>query len=187
MNYKLPVLYKKLLILAVVFGPIVWLMFTDDGQRRTDTVVLWLFGEKEIKMDLQVLDSRFTEGELKSVYPDLEWQCQDYQTTYGNRLCVSRVGVFNGIPSHYISFFFNTGQLSAVKLNYRENNHQHLENQLRQLLGAPELEARTSVSEPDPDTVIQWRTPYGMLVMKKILLKTEEPSLFWLSSSHLTH
>lgn len=185
MTHKLPILYKKLLILAVVFGPIVWLMFTDDGQRRTDTVVLWLFGEKEIKMDLQVLDSQFSEDELKEVYPELNWQCQAYQSTYGDRLCVSRIGVFNGIPSRYISFFFQAGQVSAVKLNYRTDNHAQLQIQLRQQMGQPDLEARTAVTAPDPDEVLQWRTPYGMVIMKRNLLGDEEAALFWLSTTHL--
>ncbi|MEN8177618.1 MAG: hypothetical protein ABFS39_03265 [Pseudomonadota bacterium] len=185
MNLKLPTLYKKLLILVLVFGPITWLMFTDDGQRRTDTVVLWLFGEKEIKMDLQVLDHQFTEDDLKQVYPDLNWQCQTHQTPYGDQLCVSRIGVFNGIPSRYITFFFQQGQLAAVKLHYRKNNHVQLQTQIRQQMGQPELGDRTVLSAPDPDGILQWRTPYGMLLMKRKLLGEEEPSLFWLASAHL--
>lgn len=185
MNLKLPILYKKLLILAVVFGPITWLMFTDDGQRRTDTVVLWLFGENEIQMDLEVLDSRFTEDNLKQVYPDLSWQCQLRETPYGDQICASRIGVFNGIPSRYISFFFRETQLSAVKLNYRQSNHAQFQIQLRQQLGLPDLEARTTVGAPDQQEIIQWRTPYGMVVMKRELVGDEEPSLFWLASAHL--
>lgn len=186
MNFKLPLLYKKLLLLAMVFGPITWLMFTDDGQRRTDTVVLWLFGEKEIKMDLAVLDSHFTEADLKQVYPDLNWQCQTRQTPYGDQLCASRVGILNGIPSRYISFIFQDGQLSAVKLNYRNNNHEQLQVQLRQQLGSPDLEPRTTVAtSPDAEEILQWRTAYGVVVMKRVLLSDEEPSLFWLASNHL--
>jgi len=185
MNLKLPFLYKKLLLLAVVFGPITWLMFTDDGQRRTDTAVLWLFGEKEVNMDLAILDSQFTEDDLKQVYPDLNWQCQTGKITYGDQLCVSRVGVFNGIPARYISFIFQAKKLSALKLNYRNNNHQQFQTLLRQQLGSPELEARTTVDAPDPEEVLQWRTPYGAVVMKRELLKSEEAALFWLAGNHL--
>lgn len=185
MNYKLPLLYKKLLILAVVFGPIVWLMFTEDGQRRTDTAVLWLFGEAEIKMELSALDTQFTEDELREVYPDLKWQCQERATPYGDYLCVSRIGVFNGIPSKYITFFFDAGQLSALKLHYRNSNHTQLLSLLHQQLGQADNETRTSVTAPDPDEVLQWRTAYGLVVMKRQLKEDEEPSLFWIASNHL--
>jgi len=185
MNLKLPTLYKKLLLLALVFGPIVWLMFTDDGQRRTDTMVLWLFGEKEIKMDLQLLDQRFSEAELKQVYPDLEWQCQNRATAYGDRVCVSRIGVFNGIPARYITFFFQQEGLTALKLHYRRPNHTQLQDLLRRQLGQPELEPRASPSAPTADETLRWRTPYGMLIMKRELLNADEPALFWLAASTL--
>lgn len=185
MDYRLPELYKKLLILAVVFCPIVWLMFTEDGQRRTDTVVLWLFGEDEIKMELRALDTRFTEEELRKVYPDLPWQCQERSTPYGDYLCVSRIGVFNGIPSRYITFFFDAGQLSAVKLHYRENNHNQLLSQLHRQLGQADDEVRASVTAPDPDEILQWHTSYGTVVMKRQLQENEEPSLFWITTNRL--
>ena len=181
MNYKLPTLYKKLLILTLVFGPIVWLMFTDDGQRRTDTMVLWLFGEHEINMDLAALDAHFTEEELKTVYPDLDWQCREHQSSYGNHLCVSRIGIFNGIPSKYITIFFTGRHISAMKLRYRAGNHDQFLVQLRRQLGRPDDEARASVTAPDPEEVLQWRTPYGLVVAKRLLDSDEEPALFWLS------
>ena len=183
MNFKLPVLYKKLLLLAIVFGPIAWLMFTEDGQRRTDTMVLWIFGEKEIKMDLQVLDRRFTEPELKQVYPDLGWQCQTLDTPYGDRLCVSRIGVFNGIPSRYITFFFRGESLNALKINYRAANHAQLQSLLRRQLGLPESESNTGGISQTSDETLLWRTSDGLVVIKRELLPDEEASMFWLADS----
>jgi hypothetical protein len=181
MKYKIPLLYKKLMLLAVVFGPIVWLMFTDDGQRRTDTMVLWLFGEEEIKMDLAALDGRFTEEELKTVYPDLDWQCGSHQSSYGNAICASRIGVFNGIPSRYISFFFNGTQITAMKLSYRAPNHDQFMMQLQRQFGHAGGAPRVSAAPPDPAQVLEWRTPNGTLVAKQKLEEGEEPALFWLS------
>ena len=185
MNLKLPLLYKQLLILALVFGPIVWLMFTDDGQRRTDTMVLWLFGENEIKMDLSELDSRLTEADLKQVYPDLDWDCQLRQTTYGDRICVSRLGVFNGIPVRYITVFFRTDGLAAMKLHYRRDNHVQLQNQTIQQLGQPEPGTAIAVTPAPSDEVLQWRTLSGAVIMKRSLLDADEPSMFWLSADLL--
>lgn len=184
MRYQIPLLYKKLLLLCCVFAPIIWLMFTQDGQRRTDTLVLWLFGEAEIKMDLKVLASRYTEQEMRQVYPELSWQCQDRASAYGDRLCVSRIGIFNGIPARYLTAFYRASQLAALKLNYRANNHGHLQSQLYDQLGAPET-TQGSITTPTPDEILEWRTAYGMVVMKRALIGDEEPTLFWLSAALL--
>jgi hypothetical protein len=167
-----------------VFGPVIWLMFTEDGQRRTDTVVLWLFGEAEIKMDLKALTGRYTEQDMRKVYTDLNWQCQDQPSAYGDRHCVSRIGIFNGIPVKYLTVFYRAGQLTALKLHYRANNHNPLQSQLDDLLGEPEA-TQGSTTAPAPDEVLQWRTPEGLVLMKKTLIGDEEPALFWLSNELL--
>ncbi|MCU7893078.1 MAG: hypothetical protein KZQ78_16375, partial [Candidatus Thiodiazotropha sp. (ex Ustalcina ferruginea)] len=77
MNLKLPSFYKRILTFFVVIGPIFWLVFTEDGQRRTDSVVLTLWGEDDISLNLKVLDNQITEEELKQVFPDVEWLCDD--------------------------------------------------------------------------------------------------------------
>jgi hypothetical protein len=185
MAYRLPLIYKKLLILAVVFGPIVWLMFTADGQRRTDTVVLWLFGEEEIKMDLAKLEPGFNKQQLQQLYPNLDWQCQEKTTPYGDTLCVSRLGVFNGIPARYLTLFFKQDQTSALKLRYREEHHEALKNLLRLQLGSPELEPRAQTQSTSSDKPIEWRTAHGLVVVKDRLSTDDEAALFWLNASQL--
>jgi hypothetical protein len=160
-------------------------MFTEDGQRRTDTMVLWLFGQPEIKLDLNALASEYTEREIQQVYPNLPWQCEDRMNPYGDRVCVSRIGIFNGIPSHYISAFFHADRLSALKVHYRANNHNSLQSHLLAQLGAPLAADQGSSRPPPADPVVQWRTPHGLVVMKRELIAKQEPALFWLADRHL--
>lgn len=182
MRFQLPTLYKKLLLLAVVFGPIVWLVFTDDGQRRTDTVILWLFGHKELNMDLEALDSRFSPEDFKTIYPDIDWQCRKEASAYGDALCVSRLGVFNGIPSHYITLFFLGDRLSAIKLRYRENNHAQLIEMLTRLLGRKDPMNR-QLASADPQHILQFHTANGMVAIKQQLAPQDEPAMFWVANS----
>ncbi|KRT55262.1 hypothetical protein [endosymbiont of Ridgeia piscesae] len=186
MKLKLPILYKKLLILALVLGPIFWLVFTEDGQRRTDTVLLMLWGEDEIKFNLKDLDDNYTEAELKTVYPDLDWQCQDQSSDFGDRLCVTRIGVFNGIPARYLTLFFRAGKVSAVKMVYREIYHPQLLTHLHRHLGKPAEERAISQAQPQPTSLIHWRTGQGVVVIKKQLQKGEEAALLWLSAALTT-
>ncbi len=40
---KIPKLYKRLLLIVIVVGPMWWLIFTEDGQRRSDMFMLRMF------------------------------------------------------------------------------------------------------------------------------------------------
>jgi hypothetical protein len=181
MSYRVPLIYKNLLILCVVFGPVFWLMFTEDGQRRTDTMVLWLFGEEEISMDLEALSNQYTEQEMAQVYAALNWHCRDLEGIYGDRHCVARIGIFNLIPARYLTAFYRDDGLTAMKLHYRANNHGQLQSQLRYQLGDPDKSAQAAAG--DQGQVLQWRTHHGMVLLKKELVGEEEPALFWLSSA----
>ena len=185
MKHTLPKLYKKLLILTLVFGPVIWLMFTEDGQRRTDTMMLWLFGQQEIKMDLLTLDNRFTEQEIKQVYENLNWQCQARTTVYGDRLCVSQIGIFNGIPARYLTLFFQSGRISALKLNYRRQHHNAMKDQIQQQLGAPEMQKSRLETDTETDQVDHWNTGNGLIVLKQKLQAQEEPALFWIAANQV--
>ena len=69
MNFKIPSFYKRILAFFVVIGPIFWLVFTEDGQRRTDIVLLTLWGEDEIALNLKALDKviKLAESQGKEV------------------------------------------------------------------------------------------------------------------------
>lgn len=180
MNLKLPPLYKRLLAFLIVIGPIYWLIFTEDGQRRTDSVVLFLWGEDEIKFNLEALDDRFTESELREVYPDIEWKCQDVDNDFGNRLCAARIGVYNGIPAHYIAIFFHDQWINGVKIGYRRNYHNQMIQQLLQQLGEPVKENADASDQSIANTILRWDTSRGNVILKQLLNEAEEPVLLWL-------
>lgn len=182
MNFKLPTFYKRLLAILVVIGPFYWLLFTEDGRRRTDAVMLRLSGEKEISLNLKALDNRFTDDELKQVFPDIEWKCQNQTSDFGNRLCTSRIGVYNGIPSRFITVYFQERRISAVRLIYRPNYHEQLLLQLRQQLGQPQqLESDRGEGVPQPGPILRWDTGKGIVILKQQLAQQDEPALIWLT------
>ncbi|MCU7924007.1 MAG: hypothetical protein KZQ88_15060 [Candidatus Thiodiazotropha sp. (ex Dulcina madagascariensis)] len=183
MNLKLPSFYKRILAFFVVIGPIFWLVFTEDGQRRTDSVMLALWGEDEISLNLKVLDNRITENELKQVFTDVAWSCQDEASSFGNRLCASRIGTFNAIPAHYISVFFHDQWINGVKVGYRRIYHEQLKQQLWQQLGAPTTENEQVQAIRGMGSVLHWTTDTGNVILKEALSEKEEPALLWLPFS----
>jgi len=180
MNLKLNPFYKRLLAFIIVIGPIYWLIFTEDGQRRTDSVVLYLWGEDEINFNLEALDDRFTEQELHEVFPDIDWQCRDGDTDLGNRLCAAKIGIYNAIPAHYITVFFRDERVSGAKIGYRRVYHDQLLQQLLQQLGQPVKENHRETDPDDRETLLRWDTGRGNVLLKQVLGEADEASLFWL-------
>ena len=167
-------LYKTLLLIAIVAGPIYWLMFTDDGKRRTDNMVLWLAGGETVDINFAALDSHFTEDDWKNIYPELEWQCQVSQSPFGERICFAEIAAYNGIPANYLSVFFNGRKTSTIKISYRDQYHRDVGQDLLTQIGQPQIGAEQT-------EVLQWITPFGRILLKKELDRGEEPSLFWLA------
>jgi hypothetical protein len=85
MNFKIPPFYKRFLIFFIVIGPIFWLVFTEDGQRRTDIVLLTLWGEDELALNMSALNNQVSEEDLKKVFADITWACKDELSSFGNR------------------------------------------------------------------------------------------------------
>ena len=174
-------LYKTLMILVIVIGPIYWLMFTNDGKRRTDTVVLWLAGGEAVDINFAVLDPQFREEDWKSVYPNLDWQCQASRSPFGERICYADVAVYNGIPSNYLSVFFNGPLTSTVKLVYRDQYHSDIGQDLLTQLGRPANADLPYAEDASSDPVLQWHTEFGRVVLKQTLQRGEEPVMLWLA------
>lgn len=186
MNLRLNPLYKKLLILTIVIGPIFWLVFTEDGQRRTDLVMLYLFGKAELNLAIEKLHSNMTEAELRELFPDLELKCDDGANPFGDRLCTAEVGSFSAIPARAFTLFLQGDHLRAAKLNYRRAYHETLRQQLTRRVGNP-----LSRSPQVPRVVegpLTWEVRDGLL-----LLPPKEPdaeadaALMWLSQAALQH
>ncbi|MCG6859762.1 MAG: hypothetical protein LJE70_00500 [Chromatiaceae bacterium] len=182
MNLRFNPLYKTLLMLTIVLGPIVWLVFTEDGQRRTDLVMLFLFGKAELDLAMEQLNSEMTEAQFRELFPDLELACDEGANPFGDRLCTAEVGAFNAIPSRAFTLFLQGEGLRAAQLNYRRAYHETLELQLRRRLGSP---VPQSLQDPGPAIAqgpLAWAVSDGML-----LLPSEEPksdadaALIWLS------
>jgi hypothetical protein len=142
--------------------------------------VLFLWGEDEIKFNLEALDGRFTEAELLKVFPDIDWQCKDSITSFGNRICNAKIGIYNGIPAHYILLYFHDQLINGVKITYRRMYHDQLIQQLLQQLGEPVKEKNEDhMQRVDERTILRWDTSRGNVFIKKVLQEKEESALMW--------
>jgi len=169
-------LYKTLIFIGMVVGPIYWLMFTDDGTRRTDTMVLWLAGGQLIDLNFKALDSHFKPADWKRVYPDADWQCKETRSSLGDSLCYAEIASYNGIPSNYLSVFFYNEITTAVKLAYRDQYHNEIGRDLVEQLGKPSVK-----NQPDNSSILQWETDSGLILLKKTLKRGEDATLIWIA------
>lgn len=174
-------LHKTLLILALVIVPPYFLIFTDEGARISDNVILWLFGEESIKLDLSALETTYRSEEIRQVFPELQWDCRVEQHALGNSVCRAPVGAFNDYPARQITAFFVDDRISALKILYREQYHGQLLGHLIQQLGQPQNVEEAIKDTPDAAPVLEWDTGKGLVVLKKNLHPGDEPALFWLA------
>lgn len=182
MAEKKPSIHKTLFFLILVFVPPYWLIFTEEGSRMSDTALLWLLGEDEIKFNVRELSSAFTREDIKRVFSDNEWQCGQQATPFGNNLCAAQIGTFNGYPSRILTLYFNDDNISAFKLVYRDQYHKQLLGYFIKQLGQPGNVEKAVSDGPDAASVLEWDLNQGVLLMKKELGKTDEPSVVWLAS-----
>lgn len=176
-------LHKTLLILLLVFIPPFWLLFTDEGSRVSDTALLWLLGEDEIRINLPELGTGFSAEDIRTVYPDNEWQCGRQVTDFGDALCAAQIGTFNGFPSRLATFYFRDDRLSAIKVVYRPPYHDQIIGHVIGEFGQPGNVAQALAEGPDAASVLQWDLDSGALLLKKRLDGQDEPALIWLAAS----
>ncbi len=169
--------HKRFFLVLIVIAPMYWLIFTDDGRRRSDTLILWLAGGDPIDLNFRVLDNRYSMEDWKKVFADIEWNCVDQKTALGDQYCFSEISSYNGVPARYLTAFFRDSHVNAVKLVYRNQYHQQLGADLHQQLGTPLLQSHESAD----NDMLQWHTDYGMVMVKTELTPEEEASLIWLS------
>ena len=174
-------IYKTLIVIAIVVAPIYWLMMTDDGKRRTDTLILWLTGGDPVNINFKALDNRYSIEDWQRVYGDIDWKCREQASTWGNETCYSEISSYNGIHARYITVFFSDGYSSAFKLVYRNQYHAQLGAELQHQLGKPEQVKAGPGDAPDSNNIIKWQTDHGMVLLKQQLDSgEEEASLLWL-------
>ncbi|WP_078118433.1 hypothetical protein [Thiosocius teredinicola] len=179
---KKPSLHKTLFFLILVFVPPYFLIFTDEGSRLSDTALLWLLGEEDIKVDIAKLDRSFSETDIKTVFAEHEWTCGEKQTPFGESLCAARIGTFNTLPARLITFYFVDQQVTGMKVNYREPYHEQMLGQFITAFGQPSNVEQAVSDTPDAAEVLEWRLDRGTLVMKKELAKQDEASVLWLAA-----
>jgi len=182
MAEKKPNLHKTLLILILVFLPPYWLIFTDEGSRLADTALLWLLGEDEIKFNVSELSSSFTRQDIQTVFSENEWVCGPKETQFGNNVCATKIGTFNGYPSRLLTLYFKDDNISAFKLIYRDQYHKQLIGYFIQQNGQPSNVQAVVNDGPGGDNVLEWDLNQGVLLMTKELGKADQPSLLWLAS-----
>ncbi len=172
-------MYKRLLLVAIVVGPIFWLVFTEDGQRRSDAVLLWLLGKDEMRINLKALSPALKKSDIEKVYANINWQCTTRHSAFGDSLCAANIGLYNDIPAKYITLFFADDRLNGLKLEYLSHYHDQILKQLYLQLGKPEQNPADKPGGP----VYRWLTEYGMVIAKKKLQEGDEPALLWLPMS----
>lgn len=180
-NLRLPRLYKTLLALTLVLGPMAWLLFTVDGQRRTDLALMALLGRPAFDAALDAFSDRLTETSLREAFPALTLDCGRVRPPFGDRLCTAAIGSFNHYPARALSLYFQGERLCAVKVIYQPAYHPQIRAWVEQ------RPARTAPGDTQPgslpDAGVRSRpVADGTLVMKDGPLgRTDEPALLWLS------
>lgn len=175
-DFRIPRLYKTLLAVVVVLGPIYWLMLTDDGRRRTDLVLMHLLGRPAFDAAVDAFSPTLTEERLRESFPGLELACADGPNPFGERLCTALIGSFNQYPAQSVIWYFAADRLTAVKLIYQRAYHEAIRDWVKRRV------SDTGVATEDGQGISAWPVAEGALVMKSgDLAEHDEPALFWLS------
>ncbi|MGB5733168.1 MAG: hypothetical protein WBM40_01835 [Thiohalocapsa sp.] len=174
MNLKLPRAYKLILSLALIAGPFTWLMFTEDGQRRSDLFILHVLGAPGFNIAYDRLNSTVTEADINGQFPKVVFQCSDQVTPFGSRICAAEIASFNGLPARQATLFYDQGTLQALQLDYRARYHDILVTSLRTGLGAP--------LTPVGEGVLLWRLDDGVVMLAAKQPENEaDAALLWLT------
>ncbi len=175
-------LHKTILTLAMVLIPPYFLMFTDEGMRVTDNVVLWVMGGDSIEFNMKEADAAFTSKEIIKIFPDLPWECNSQKSSFGTHTCTTPIASYNEYPAERFSSFFVNDHLNAVKVVYRPQYHAQILGTLIKELGQPRNVAEAIRDTPDAAQVLEWDTGKGLVILKKELNTNDEPAMLWLAS-----
>jgi hypothetical protein len=174
MNLKLPRSYKLILSLALIAGPFTWLMFTEDGKRRSDLFILHLMGAPSFNIAYDRLNSTVTEADIVEQFPKVTFQCGDQATPFGARVCAAEIASFNGLPARRATLFYDEGTLNAMQLDYRARYHDTLATSLRTGLGEPLM--------PVGEGVLLWRLDDGVVMLSANQPENDkDAALLWLT------
>jgi hypothetical protein len=171
----------RALVVAAIAGPLLWLVFSEEGQRWGDATLLRLLGSPPAALNMSALSSGVREQDLRAAIPDVGLECHAQPSEYGNRVCVAAISSFNGVPARYLTFFLADEQLSALKLAYQRAYHRQLINAIQADHGAPINS--DEAPQPGQPAVLRWRVGGGVLVtLDERVELDEEPALMWVAS-----
>ncbi|MBK1633858.1 hypothetical protein CKO31_24630 [Thiohalocapsa halophila] len=174
MRFKLPRTYKLLLALAVVVGPFYWLMFTEDGRRRSDLFLLHVLGKPGFNIAYDRLSGAVTRADIEEQFPKIDFQCAERQSALGDKVCGAEIASFNGLPARRALLHYGAGRLTALRLDYRPQYHRLLAQSLRNGLGEPTQEAGGST--------LRWRAEGGTIVLPAKPPETDaNAALMWVA------
>lgn len=177
MKLRLHPLYKNLLLLAIVLGPLYWLLLTEDGQLRADVALLSLLGKPELNLTLEGLHAGLTESQLREIAGDLSLRCLAVATPFGDRACTTEIAIFNSVPARTFTLYLQGDQARAVRVDYRPHAQGALEAQFRHRLG---LAGQRDPAHPEAQT---WPARDGLVLMPADRPGEEaQAALFWLSA-----
>lgn len=136
---------------------------------------------KPVVLDVDSLKGSETPSEIKGLYHQLDYTCTPETNPLGDEVCWSPVSEFNGIEAQIIAFFFDDGELSAVRVSFKAEQQPKLYSQMENRFG----EAREFGRRSDAfgNNVVGWRRPSGFVVTNDKLSGDEEGLLLWLSSA----
>jgi hypothetical protein len=175
-RFRIPRAYKLVLALFAVVGPFYWLVFTDDGQRRSDLFLLNLMGRHGFNVAFERLDARITEADLREQFPRADLVCGAAPSSFGDRACVADIASYNGVPARAVTAYLQGDELRALRLDYQPRYHHLLSAELRRQHGEPAEQSTTA------QPVMRWQLPGGALLLPAEHVDTRsDAALVWLS------
>jgi hypothetical protein len=174
MNLKLPRSYKLILSLVLIAGPFGWLVFTEDGQRRSDLFLLHVLGNPSFNIAYDRLNSAVTQDDIETLFPKVRFTCEARETPFGDQVCSANIASFNGLPADQARLYYKDDALGAMRLDYRKRYHELLATSLRNGLGEP--------MQPAAADLMLWQLDGGVIMLSAQRPETQaDAALMWLS------
>jgi hypothetical protein len=161
-----------LLLLVAVVAAIFQYQYGLPGETVVDR-----FWAKPIGLNLDELDSKTTQAEVQRTYHRLRHTCHSNSDSLGDHVCWAPISKFNALDARLVAFFFNKGQLSAVRVSFRSKSHPVLLSSLKEQYG----ETRDFGKDGGSRNIVGWMRPTGIVAMNDQVEPQEDVILLWTS------
>lgn len=172
-------LLHRVLLALILGAPLVWLMLTTDGQRRTDLFLLKLKGLPEVDIRFDALSPGLEMADLQGQMPAINFNCAT--APEGGEACHANLAGFNSVPAHFLTLFFGEQGLKAVKVRYRRSYHDHLLAVLGRDYGAP-----AEGAEAGAPRLHLWSAGEGALILPQAAPPKQPAELVWVAGRPTT-